>query len=132
MALSNAGADVAGIDIAGPVGPILDYQPATVEDLRHTGELVKAAGGRWTQQVADQRNIDQVSKAAQATLVGDVFDDAATGQGLLNYFLRGLGCGALSEDEVLATGLTLEELRTRSFVRIVEGRRVIRAKHGSS
>jgi NAD(P)-dependent dehydrogenase (short-subunit alcohol dehydrogenase family) len=66
VALSNAGADVAGIDIAGPVGPILDYQPATVEDLRHTGELVKAAGGRWTRQVADQRNIDQVSKAAQA------------------------------------------------------------------
>ena len=31
-----------------------------------------------------------VDKAAQATLVGDVFDDAATGQGLLNYFLRGL------------------------------------------
>jgi hypothetical protein len=27
---------------------------------------------------------------AQATLLGSVFDDAATGQGLLNYFLRGL------------------------------------------
>ncbi len=27
-----------------------------------------------------------VEKAAKATLVGDVFDDAATGQGLLNYF----------------------------------------------
>ena len=38
-----------------------------------------------------------VDKAAQATLVGDVFDDAATGQGLLNYFLRGINCGALSE-----------------------------------
>ena len=30
-----------------------------------------------------------MDKAAQATLVGDVFDDAATGQGLLNYFLQG-------------------------------------------
>ena len=30
-----------------------------------------------------------VEKAAQATLVGDVFDDAATGQGLLNFFVRG-------------------------------------------
>ena len=30
-----------------------------------------------------------VDKAAQATLLGDVFDDAATGQGLLNFFLRG-------------------------------------------
>ena len=31
-----------------------------------------------------------VGKAAQASLVGDIFDDAATGQGLLNYFLRAL------------------------------------------
>lgn len=64
-----------------------------------------------------------IERAAQATLVGDVFDDAATGQGLLNYFLRGLSCGALTEEEVLATGLTLEELRTRSFLKILEGRR---------
>jgi hypothetical protein len=55
--------------------------------------------------------------------VGDVFDDAATGQGLLNYFLRGLNCGAITEAEALATGLTLEELRSRSFLRIMEGRR---------
>jgi hypothetical protein len=64
-----------------------------------------------------------VAKAAQATLVGDVFDDAATGQGLLNFFLRGLACGAISEHEALATGLTLEELRSRSFVKILAGRR---------
>ena len=64
-----------------------------------------------------------VDKAAQATLVGDVFDDAATGQGLLNYFLRALSCGAISEDEVAATGLTLDEIRTRSFVAILAGRR---------
>jgi hypothetical protein len=64
-----------------------------------------------------------VAKAAQATLVGDVFDDAATGQGLLNFFLRGLGCGAIREDEALASGLSLEELRSRSFVKILAGRR---------
>ncbi|WP_163864226.1 DUF6986 family protein [Myxococcus eversor] len=64
-----------------------------------------------------------MEKAAQATLVGDVFDDAATGQGLLNFFLRGLSCGALSQDEALASGLTLEELRSRSFRAIVESRR---------
>jgi citrate lyase beta subunit len=64
-----------------------------------------------------------IQKAGQATLVGDVFDDAATGQGLLNYFLRGINCGALTEDEALATGLTLEELRSRSFVKILKGRR---------
>ncbi len=64
-----------------------------------------------------------VDKAARATLTGDVFDDAATGQGLLNYFLRGLNCGAISIDEALATGLTIEEFRMRSFLKILEGRR---------
>jgi len=64
-----------------------------------------------------------IEKAGQATLVGDVFDDAATGQGLLNYFLRALNCGAITEEEALATGLTLEELRSRSFVKIMKGRR---------
>jgi hypothetical protein len=64
-----------------------------------------------------------VTKAAQATLVGEVFDDAATGQALLNFFLRALGCGAIAESEVLATGLTLEELRSRSFLKILAGRR---------
>ena len=67
-----------------------------------------------------------VEKAAQATLVGDVFDDAATGQGLLNYFLRGMNCGALTEAEVLElTGLTLDELRGRSFLKILNGRRML-------
>jgi hypothetical protein len=64
-----------------------------------------------------------MQKAGQATLVGDVFDDAATGQGLLNYFIRGLNSGALTEEEALATGLTLDELRSRSFVKILKGRR---------
>ncbi len=64
-----------------------------------------------------------MGKAAQATLVGDVFDDAATGQGLLNFFLRGLACGAITADEAERTGLTLDELQTRSFLKILEGRR---------
>lgn len=64
-----------------------------------------------------------VEKAARATLTDDVFDDAATGQGLLNYFLRGLNCGAISEADALATGLSIEEIRTRSFLKILEGRR---------
>jgi citrate lyase beta subunit len=64
-----------------------------------------------------------MEKAAQATLVGDVFDDAATGQGLLNYFLRALNCGAITEDEVTATGLTLNEIQGRSFVKILDSRR---------
>jgi hypothetical protein len=65
-----------------------------------------------------------VESAAKATLVGDVFDDAATGQGLLNYFLRAINCGAITQDEAVSrTGLTVDELRTRSFLAILEGRR---------
>jgi citrate lyase beta subunit len=64
-----------------------------------------------------------MDKAAQATRLGDVFDDAATGQGLLNFFLRGIACGALTEDEAHTAGLTLDELRTRSFLAILQGRR---------
>jgi len=73
---------------------------------------------------ASERLKNFVQKAAQATLVGDVFDDAATGQGLLNYFLRALNCGAISENEAVdMSGLSLAELRSRSFAKILEGRR---------
>jgi len=64
-----------------------------------------------------------VEKAALASLFGDVFDDAATGQGLLNFFLRGIACGAITEEEAFATGLTLDELRSRSFLKILQNRR---------
>ncbi|NVB82297.1 MAG: phosphoenolpyruvate kinase [Kofleriaceae bacterium] len=72
---------------------------------------------------ASERLKNFVDKAAQATLVGDVFDDAATGQGLLNYFLRGIACGAVTEQEALATGLSIEEIRGKSFVKIMNARR---------
>ena len=74
-------------------------------------------------EAATARLSNFVEQAAKATLVGDVFDDAATGQGLLNFFLRGMSCGAITEDEALATGLTLDELRSRSFVKVLENRR---------
>ena len=64
-----------------------------------------------------------VDRAAISTLTGDIFDDAATGQGLLNFFLKAMNCGAITAEEALATGLTLEEIRSRSFYRILEGRR---------
>jgi hypothetical protein len=72
---------------------------------------------------ASERLRHFVRQAAQATQVGGTFDDAATGQGLLNYFLRAVGCGAISEGEAVErSGLTLDELRSRSFARIL-GRR---------
>jgi len=63
-----------------------------------------------------------IGKAAQATLSGNEFDDAATGQGLLNYFLRALSIGAVSMNEVEKTGLTLEEIKSKSFKVIVDNR----------
>jgi hypothetical protein len=74
-------------------------------------------------EAASARLRNFIEKAAQATLIGDVFDDAATGQGLLNFFLRGVGCGAITEEEALVTGLSLDELRSRSFVKILNARR---------
>jgi citrate lyase beta subunit len=74
---------------------------------------------------ASDRLRNFVQKAAQATLVGKVFDDAATGQGLLNYFLRAMNCGAMTEDEAVEmSGLSLGEIRSRSFAAIMAGRRV--------
>lgn len=72
---------------------------------------------------AAERLRNFVEKAAQATLVGDVFDDAATGQGLLNYFLRALNCGAIDLDDMAQTGLTKEEIGLRSFAKILAARR---------
>ena len=72
---------------------------------------------------ASERLKNFVAKAAKATLVGDVFDDAATGQGLLNYFLRAINCGAITEAEAVErSGLTLPELRSASFVKILKGK----------
>jgi len=76
---------------------------------------------------ASDRLRNFIAQAAKATQVGGVFDDAATGQGLLNYFLRAVDCGAISESDGLArTGLTVEELRSASFVKILDARRLVR------
>src|SRR5713226_3281511 len=75
---------------------------------------------------ASERLHNFVEKAAKATLVGDVFDDAATGQGLLNYFLRAINCGAISETEALKlSSLTSAELRSGSFMRILQARQQV-------
>jgi len=72
---------------------------------------------------AAERLKNFIDKAAQATLVGDVFDDAATGQGLLNYFLRAFNCGAIELSDIERTGLTAAEVELRSFAKILAARR---------
>src|SRR5688572_14528502 len=72
---------------------------------------------------ASERLSNFIEKAARATLVGDIFDDAATGQGLLNFFIRAINCGAITADEATRrTGIALDELLSSSFVRILERR----------
>lgn len=73
-------------------------------------------------EAASDRLHNFMAKAAQATTAGSTFDDAATAQGLLNFFLRGLNCGAITGQEALATGLTLEELKSKSFAAIMRAR----------
>jgi citrate lyase beta subunit len=64
-----------------------------------------------------------LEEAANATLIGEIFDDIATGQGLLAFFVRAWNCGAFAEDEIHEwTGLTLEDLRSGSFPAILERR----------
>ncbi|HWR33969.1 MAG TPA: hypothetical protein VN451_10595 [Chitinophagaceae bacterium] len=69
-----------------------------------------------------------MERAAVSTLTGDIFDDAATGQGLLNFFLKAMNCGAISEEEATETGLTPDEIRSRSFYKILRGRRIVANK----
>lgn len=67
-----------------------------------------------------------VEKAARATLVGGasggIFDDAATAQGLLTFFIQGLRRRAITPEEASLTGLTPEEISTRSFAEILAAR----------
>ncbi|MBI5596441.1 MAG: phosphoenolpyruvate kinase [Elusimicrobia bacterium] len=61
--------------------------------------------------------------AAKAVASQTAFDDAATAQGLLNFFSRGLACGALTPEDAARAGLAPRDLALRSFAAIVEARR---------
>ncbi len=63
-------------------------------------------------------------KATQAMLTGNQFDDAASANGLLNYFSRAESCGAISKEEIESTtDLKIEEIRLGNFARITESRK---------
>lgn len=64
VALARAGADVIGIDIAGPVSPIMEVVPATSDDLDETGKQVQALGRTWERHTFDQRDLDAVRRVA--------------------------------------------------------------------
>jgi NAD(P)-dependent dehydrogenase (short-subunit alcohol dehydrogenase family) len=64
VAFAEQGADIMGIDIAGPVSPASEAEPATREDLDETGRLVTEQGRRFVPVVADVRDLDALRKAA--------------------------------------------------------------------
>jgi hypothetical protein len=69
---------------------------------------------------AGERLRNFLHRAAQASRVGTVFDDAATGQGLLNFFLRAEAAGAVTAEEVAAhLGVSPDKLATRTFSHLV-------------
>jgi citrate lyase beta subunit len=64
-----------------------------------------------------------MDKATQAMLTGNQFDDVASAEGLLNFFVRALNCRAMALEEITSTtGLTAEELQLASFAKIMEKR----------
>lgn len=63
-----------------------------------------------------------LANAAKATLSGAHFDDAATGQGLINFFLRALNMRAMDAQDLAAAGVSANELATKSFAKILAQR----------
>jgi len=58
----------------------------------------------------------------KASKAGAAFDDAATGQALVNFFARALSCGAITIEEAKQTGLQQSELTGQSFKAILAAR----------
>ena len=62
-----------------------------------------------------------LNKATKATMSGNQFDDAASAQGLLNFFKRANNCGALTDSEVFeSTGIDAEVIKSLTFEKILE------------
>lgn len=72
-----------------------------------------------TRPAATARLSNFFTKAAKA---GAAFDDAATGQALVNYFNRAINSGAITLQEAMETGLTADEFRGQSFKQILAAR----------
>ena len=65
VAFAREGADVMGVDIAGPVSATLEVAPATPEELAETGRMVEAAGARWREARLDQRDLPALRAAVE-------------------------------------------------------------------
>lgn len=68
VAFARTGYRVAGADIAARASAAMEYEPATADDLAHTGRLVDEAGGEWIPVVFDQRDISAVRDGFSAVV----------------------------------------------------------------
>ena len=64
IVLASAGADIVGIDIAGPVSQTLEVNVATPDDLAQTGASVSAMGREFLALTADQRDLAALRRCA--------------------------------------------------------------------
>ena len=64
-----------------------------------------------------------LARATHASDAAGIADDLATGQALLNFLVRGTSSGAITDDEATSSGLTVEEIRGRSFPNVLLARR---------
>src|SRR5271156_4369082 len=65
VAFAREGADVMGIDIAGPVSATLEVAPATEDESAETGRMVDPAGSRGSEARLDQRDLAALRAAAE-------------------------------------------------------------------
>jgi len=64
IAFAREGANIVGIDISAPVDTRSGVEAATPDELKETGQLIQAAGGRWVGIKLDQRNLPALRAAA--------------------------------------------------------------------
>ncbi|MGX1768151.1 mycofactocin-coupled SDR family oxidoreductase [Dietzia sp. NPDC055343] len=80
--LASEGADIIGLDLAGPLPAAVPYDPATPEDLEETRRLVEARGRRALLSVGDVRDLDGMKK---------IVDDAVAELGRLDVVVANAG-----------------------------------------
>lgn len=114
VAFAEAGYHVAGADIAGPASAVMDYEPATPEDLAETGRLVQDAGAQWLPIVFDQRD----KAAVQAG-----FDEAVARFGgidvvFANAGIQGFGSILEMSDELWNDQIDINLTGTANVLRV--------------
>jgi citrate lyase beta subunit len=92
----------------------------------HPNQLVARYAALFAFFIESQRSMAErlsanFAKATQATLTGNTFDDAASAEGILNFFRKGLNCGAFEPAEIKKMiGFSANDLCTMSFAQLAD------------